>query len=232
MQKSLWMVTVLILFVAIVAPNAQAQTLFFSGSGSQGELSFIPGVGNVLTIGAGSGGNGALIDLLNNNAGLCGGFCSITNGYMTLTTGTVSYSFSGAGDFYYTFGSGGTIDIFGGIPSLSIGPSSLLLSASFLSGAEFYNVGTLGLLYGNPNLGSISLNPALGTYNYTGAVMLEDSFPVNPTCGSGGICTQPISQSEIELDYSPAPEPSSLVLFGTGLLGLTGVTRRKLGRKN
>lgn len=230
MRKSLW--TIALLFAAIVAPNAHATALTFTGTSlnGQGELIFVPGVGNVLTIGAGSGGNGALITDLSNTAGLCSGDCLITGGYLTLETGPESSGFSGGSVFSYDFGSGGTIDIYGGIPSLSIS-QSLLFSASFLPGTNFggtAGISSEGVIQGSLNLGSISLNPTLGTYNYTAGANEDISLPINSSCGFGGFCTGSLLLSVVGLDASPTPEPSSLVLFGTGLLGLAGVIRRKL----
>ena len=44
-----------------------------------------------------------------------------------------------------------------------------------------------------------------------------ESFTLGTTCGAGGLDCGP-----------PTPEPSSILLFGSGILGLTGILRRKL----
>ncbi len=36
-----------------------------------------------------------------------------------------------------------------------------------------------------------------------------------------------IDQSQLKVTYNPVPEPSTLLLIGLGILGLTGVSRRK-----
>src|SRR5208337_2989314 len=51
---------------------------FGNNPAGQGALSFTPGVGNPLTIGAGKGANGGLITDFFNGAGVCGGDCTIT----------------------------------------------------------------------------------------------------------------------------------------------------------
>src|SRR5208282_5526736 len=84
---------------------------FFGNSpGGQGLLSFTPGIGDTLTIGAGNGGNGGLITDLFNGVGLCGGDCGVTGGYLTLTSGGEVTGTNGGGLAYYTFGAGGTVD--------------------------------------------------------------------------------------------------------------------------
>lgn len=82
--------------------------------------------------------------------------------------------------------------------------------------------------YGGPNayFTGISADTTMGTVNFltpiapnggTGYFSLEESFDAStpPTVGGGGAAT---------------PEPGSLVLLGTGVLGFAGVIRRRLGR--
>jgi hypothetical protein len=52
----------------------------------------------------------------------------------------------------------------------------------------------------------------------------------NPATGFGGTPYTGNGIVEAEHDLSPTPEPSSLALFASGLLGLAGIVRRKLRR--
>jgi PEP-CTERM motif-containing protein len=219
-----------IIALVVLATPAWADSLQFHGNnpGGDGLVSFTPGLGNELTIGAGNGALGALVTDVFNSSGLCGGDCTITGGYATLKSGAETSGFSGGGTFSYTYGAGGTLDIYGGIASLGISNGSLLFSASFLTGATFSGAGTIASYIGPIDLGSISLNPNLGTYTYSGGSSDELSLSISASCDAGGLCTGPITESDTTLEGTTVPEPSSLVLLGFGLSGLAGMIRRKL----
>ena len=224
----------LILFVALavclaVAGPAWAGTLTFHGnSGGQGNLSFSPGVGDSLTIGG--GGMGALIsDFFSVPASVCGGACPIVGGYMTLTTGPqlacgVGGCTNGA-SFNYSFGSGGSIQIFGAVPMAGINSSTLLFSANF-NGGSFGGSGTVGSIIASIDLGSIFLDSKLGTYHFSGANNNDIAFNISGSCLTGGKCTGEIIQSDTTLQT--IPEPATLSVLGVGLFTFGAGLRRKM----
>lgn len=229
-----------ILCVALVACLAFAgsawagSSLQFHGNSfgdPQGNLSFTPGVGDALTISAGGGVNGALItDFLTTGGGaICGGDCQIVGGYMTLTTGGQTSGSVSGGVYSYIFGAGGTINIFGAVPLLGINTSTLLFTANF-TGGSFSGSGSVASIVAAINLASITLNPALGLYKYSGASNDDISFNVSPSCSTGGLCTGQIVQSDTS--FQTIPEPAALSVLGVGLFTSgTGLRRRILARK-
>jgi len=216
--------------LALAGP-AWAGTLTFNGfdATGQGDLSFTPGVGNTFTIGPGAGGNGALVTNLINTVGLCGGTCSIINGYLTLTSGPETSGFASGGIFSYTFGAGGSVQVVGEIPILGINTPTTLFTASLLPGTTFSGAGANGSCLGQLNLSSIVLAPALGVYHYIGASNDELSFNVDPACSTGGKCTGTLIQSTTSL--TTIPEPATLSVLGAGLFAFGAGLRRTMARQ-
>src|SRR5271169_1998511 len=151
--KRLFLFAALVACLALGVPawagNLQFHGFDFAG---QGQLSFMPGLNNTLTIGPGGGGSGALVTDFFNSGILptfCGGDCNIVGGYLTLTTGPETSAFSGGGSFSYGFGGGGMIQVIGTIPTLGINSPTILFSAKFMpTGTTFSGSGTVGSLIG------------------------------------------------------------------------------------
>jgi hypothetical protein len=208
---------IIALMTWVVPAWAGGTGIDFTGNtpGGQGILAFKPGVGHDLII------TGALISNILNSFGVCGGNCTVVGGTMSvITAGETGVT----GAYTYSFGAGGTIDIFGKIPSLGINTTTLLFSATFLNGT-FTVAGTLGVFAANINLASVVLDSKLGTYTFGSGGSETLSLDLKALCSTGGACLGSITQASANLGV--ISEPSTLILLGSGLAAFAGVIRRR-----
>jgi hypothetical protein len=92
--------------------------------------------------------------------------------------------------------------------------------------------------YDSLNFALSTSAPTVGSNPLPGTAYWETSTPGNYTDGgAGGVGTfrqdtdwAPYSGAIAFSDLSPTPEPSSLLLLGTGVVGLAGILRRKIVR--
>ncbi len=224
----------MVIFCLALAGPVWAGTIDFAGNdvSGQGTLFLDPGMlGNKLTIGAGGGGLGALIDSLTDTLGLCGTAppgCIVSGGYMTLTSGGLTGGGCLGGNCLYTFGSGGTIDIFGTVTT-SLGTSTGHLFTAMFTGGAFIDAASVGTFNGGLNISSIHLlGPAFSTYNFTGGSGDAITISVGANCGTGGICTGLVDNDSVSLQTQDIPEPATLCVLGSGLFALGTGLKKKL----
>lgn len=94
-----------------------------------------------------------------------------------------------------------------------------LTPADVASSQDWNDVGKYNALVSGPLLGSIAVTPG---DSYTDIVVnfsADGLAWLNANAGHGVV---------VGADFSEVPEPGTLVLLGTGMLGLTGAIRRKL----
>lgn len=224
-----WLLLPVLGVLCSLSSPAESLTFFdFNGKNTsfQGSFSFTPGIGNVLTIGAGNGGLGGPITNLNSNGAFCGGDCAVTDGYSIMTTGPEDLTASFEGDAVYFFGAGGSIDIYGGIASLGIPGGSLLFSASFVDSS--LQTGPGGANFASEvDASSVFLNPTLGVYGYADAEAFDAFDLFGTSCQSFGECSGSILSSSAQANASPIPEPSALVALIAFAAAAMGIRRSK-----
>jgi len=145
---------------------------------------------------------------------------AIAGGVLDFTTGAYQSYANGS----YTFSSGGTFTIVGAIPAAGIG-KRVLLSGTFGS-ISFQETGELhGMTFGGP----ATLNAALLDHFgwQPGSLFDATAFQLSLThsSGLGGAFSGLPLATDVALIATP--EPGSLALLGSGLLGLAGLLRRR-----
>jgi len=146
---------------------------------------------------------------------------------------------TGANIHGWDFGAGGTISIVGGVPAAGVAGGTTLLTGTFDAasvtdvGGGIFNFNILGAsLFDNKDMDLLSFFglPSvdyLGGMNISFTVTDPNAKPGSSFIGHGDAFTSAVMGSGDILN-TPVPVPAAVWLFGSGLIGLIAIGRRKL----
>lgn len=208
----------LVLALLALALPAMANTvpISFSGHNQGVAFSFTDALGNTFNV------NNAPITSVQIGATSYG----VTNGVLNLQSGADLGSATLAGTTYVSFDAGGNLTIVGEVAGKGINTVQTLLQGTFANGSATFNPGSVG--NGGNFGGSLIvsfLNSALGMMPVNTAA--DSQTNINITLAAPGTFQGTVNDSTISLQAS-VPEPGTLALFGSGLIGIAGMLRRKL----